>query len=229
MLILDWMKQNVVTITPETTLLQCKKLLGDHHINRLPVVDKDNVVVGLISSSDLKAYAPLHTTGYEILEAMDIISETTAKDVMVVAPTTIYYGNTVEQAAKLMFDKHVACLPVVNEEDKLVGILTGWDVFHALLTISGAEQPGEEAGFVVPNQPGTIRALLEVLKANGMSVISVLSATIENGMRQVKIRFRSPDSAALDAAIESFKKLDGLRYWLRDGKLYMKDEERPKA
>ena len=68
-----------------------------------------------------------------------------------------------------------------------------------------------------------------MLKANGMSVISVLSATIENGMRQVKIRFRSPDSAALDAAIESFKKLDGLRYWLRDGKLYMKDEERPKA
>ena len=222
MLILDWMKPNVITVMPDTSLLQCKKLLKDNRINYLPVVDRDKIVVGLISSSDLKTFAPQHTTGYEILEALDIMAETKVKDVMVVAPVVINYNNTVEQAAKVMFDRHVACLPVIDDEDKLVGIITGWDVFHALLNMSGAEQGGEEAGFMLPNQPGTIREILDTLKTNGMSVISVLSAAADNGMRQVKIRFRAQDASALDDTFEILQKHNGLKYWVRDGKVHMK-------
>ena len=223
MLILDWMKPHVITVVPDTSLLQCRKLLKDNRINYLPVVDRDNIVVGLIASADLKAFAPQHTTGFEILEALDILAETKVKDVMVVAPVTIHYNNTVEQAAKTMFDRHVACLPVIDDEDKLVGIITGWDIFHALLNMSGAEQGGEEAGFVLPNQPGTIREILDTLKTHGMSVISVLSAAADNGMRQVKIRFRAQDAAALDDTFEILKQHSGLRYWARDGKGHMKD------
>ncbi|MDY0202630.1 MAG: CBS and ACT domain-containing protein [Desulfovibrio desulfuricans] len=223
MLILDWMKPHVITVVPDTSLLQCRKLLKDNRINYLPVVDRDNIVVGLIASADLKAFAPQHTTGFEILEALDILAETKVKDVMVVAPVTIHYNNTVEQAAKTMFDRHVACLPVIDDEDKLVGIITGWDIFHALLNMSGAEQGGEEAGFVLPNQPGTIREILDTLKTHGMSVISVLSAAADNGMRQVKIRFRAQDAAALDDTFEILKQHSGLRYWARDGKVRMKD------
>ena len=223
MLILDWMKPHVITVVPDTSLLQCRKLLKDNRINYLPVVDRDNIVVGLIASADLKAFAPQHTTGFEILEALDILAETKVKDVMVVAPVTIHYNNTVEQAAKTMFDRHVACLPVIDDEDRLVGIITGWDIFHALLNMSGAEQGGDEAGFVLPNQPGTIREILDTLKTHGMSVISVLSAAADNGMRQVKIRFRAQDAAALDDTFEILKKHSGLRYWARDGKVHMKD------
>jgi len=217
------MKPHVITVVPDTSLLQCRKLLKDNRINYLPVVDRDNIVVGLIASADLKAFAPQHTTGFEILEALDILAETKVKDVMVVAPVTIHYNNTVEQAAKTMFDRHVACLPVIDDEDKLVGIITGWDIFHALLNMSGAEQGGEEAGFVLPNQPGTIREILDTLKTHGMSVISVLSAAADNGMRQVKIRFRAQDAAALDDTFEILKQHSGLRYWARDGKVHMKD------
>ncbi|CAK7054941.1 MAG: Inosine-5'-monophosphate dehydrogenase [Desulfovibrio sp.] len=223
MLILDWMKPHVITVVPDTSLLQCRKLLKDNRINYLPVVDRDNIVVGLIASADLKAFAPQHSTGFEILEALDILAETKVKDVMVVAPVTIHYNNTVEQAAKTMFDRHVACLPVIDDEDRLVGIITGWDIFHALLNMSGAEQGGDEAGFVLPNQPGTIREILDTLKTHGMSVISVLSAAADNGMRQVKIRFRAQDAAALDDTFEILKKHSGLRYWARDGKVHMKD------
>ena len=122
-----------------------------------------------------------------------------------------------------MFDRHVACLPVINDEYKLVGIITGWDIFHALLNMSGAEQGGEEAGFLLPNQPGTIREILETLKTHGMSVISVLSAAADNGMRQVKIRFQAQDATALDDIFDILKQHSGLRYWARDGKVHMKD------
>ncbi len=223
MLISDWMKPHVITVTPDTSLLQCRKLLKDNRISYLPVVDRDNIVVGLIAASDLKAFAPQHAIGLEILEALEILAETKVKNIMVVAPVTINYNNTVEQAAKIMFDRHVACLPVINDEYKLVGIITGWDIFHALLNMSGAEQGGQEAGFLLPNQPGTIREILETLKTHGMSVISVLSAAADNGMRQVKIRFQAQDATALDDIFDILKQHSGLRYWARDGKVHMKD------
>lgn len=222
MLTLDWMQSKVISIPPTTTLLQCRKLFKEHKINRLPVVDSNNVVVGLISSSDVRSFAPNKSTGLEIIELLEIMSETKVRDVMVVDPVTITYKSTIEQAAKRMIDKHVACLPVINEEDKLVGIITGWDVFKALLDMSGAEQAGVEVGFVVPNKPGTIRELLDKLKAQGMSTISVLSSASDDGTRQVKIRFRGPDATGQNLALEQFRDHPGLRYWAREGEFHLK-------
>ena len=121
-----------------------------------------------------------------------------------------------------MIDRHVDCLPVVNDEEKLVGIITGWDVFKALLDISGAEQPGVEVGFVVPYVPGTVRELLDKLKSHGMSIISVLSSASGNNMRQVKIRFKGPDELSQNVALEQFRDHTGLRYWAREGEFYLK-------
>ena len=222
MLILDWMQSKVISIPPTATLLQCRKLFKEHKINRLPVVDANNVVVGLISSSDVRSFAPNKSTGLEIIELLEIMSETKARDVMVVDPVTITYKSTIEQAAKRMIDRHVACLPVVNDEEKLVGIITGWDVFKALLDISGAEQPGVEVGFVVPYQPGTLRELLDRLKAHGMSIISVLSSASNDGMRQVKIRFKGPDAMSQNVALEQFRDHPGLRHWAREDEFYLK-------
>lgn len=222
MLVLDWMQTKVISIPPTATLLQCRKLFKEHKINRLPVVDASNIVVGLISSSDVRSFAPNKSTGLEIIELLEIMSETRVRDVMVVDPVTITYKSTIEQAAKKMIDRHVACLPVVNDEEKLVGIITGWDVFKALLDISGAEQAGVEVGFVVPYQPGTLRELLDRLKTHGMSIISVLSSASNDGMRQVKIRFKGPDAMSQNMALEQFRDHPGLRYWAREDEFYLK-------
>ena len=222
MLILVWMQSKVISVPPTATLLQCRKLFKEHKINRLPVVDANNIVVGLISSSDVRSFAPSKSTGLEIIELLEIMSETKVRDVMVVDPVTISFKSTIEQAAQKMINRHVACLPVVNDEDKLVGIITGWDVFKALLDISGAEQPGVEVGFVVPYQPGTVRELLDTLKSHGMSIISVLSSASGNNMRQVKIRFKGPDDLSQNVALEQFRDHPGLRYWAREGEFYLK-------
>ena len=91
MLILDWMQSKVISIPPTATLLQCRKLFKEHKINRLPVVDANNVVVGLISSSDVRSFAPNKSTGLEIIELLEIMSETKARDVMVVDPQSDFF------------------------------------------------------------------------------------------------------------------------------------------
>jgi acetoin utilization protein AcuB len=224
MLILDWMKTNVISVTPDTSLRECRRLLKEHQISRLPVVDTDNIVVGLVSVEDVKTFSPQGFTGLEIIEMLEIMAESRAKDVMVVDPTTITYKSTVEQAAMIMRDTRVGCLPVVNDEEKLVGIVTGWDIFKALLDISGADRPGAEVGFVIPDQAGKLREILDQLRGYGMRLISVLSAAYVNETRQVKIRFFGKDAASQNAALKEFADHPGLRYWSREGEFYIKDQ-----
>ncbi|WP_022656852.1 CBS and ACT domain-containing protein [uncultured Desulfovibrio sp.] len=224
MLILDWMKSNVISVPPDTSLLHCRKLFKEHQISRLPVVDADKVVVGLISTSDIKEFSPQRTTGLEILEVLDMLGETMAKQIMTVDPTTINYKGTVEQAAIKMIERRVACLPVVNDEEKLVGILTEWDIFKALVSISGATIPtGVEMAFKLENRRGTLHEILDRLKEYGVRISTVLSIISDDSMRQVKIRFWSEDIAAEDNALEELKKHAGLRYWARNGEVYLRD------
>lgn len=219
MLILDWMTSKVISISPETTLLQCRKLFKKHQVRRLPVVDTDGIVVGLISMSDLKAFTPQRSTPLEIIEALDILEEMKARDVMTMAPTTIPHQSTVDQAALVMIEKHLNCLPVVDSDDKLMGILTEWDLFKALTTISGAGQRGVDTAFILENKRGTLREILDWLKEDQMRIISVLSTFTEAGDRQVKVRFYSEDIEGEIKALERLKAHPGLRYWARDGEV----------
>ncbi len=224
MLILDWMKTNVVSVPPDTSLLRCRKLFKENQITRLPVVDTEGVVVGLISATDIKAFAPQRTTGLQILEVLDLLGETMVKQLMVVDPVTIHYKGTVEQAANKMIEKQVNCLPVVNDDEKLVGILTEWDIFKALVSMSGAGLTlGVEMDFDLENRRGTLREILDKTKEYGARIATVLSIITDDGMRQVKIRFWADDPQTEDRALEGLKDHPGLRYWARNGEVFLRD------
>lgn len=226
MLITDWMTSNVVTIPPTTTLLQCREFFKKHRIGRLPVVDADNIVVGLISSEAIKAFSPQRTTGLEIIELLDMLSETKAGEIMTVAPPTIHYKGTIGQAAQYMVEKGVFCLPVVNDDDKIMGILTQWDIFKALVSISGANMPsGVEMVFNLENKQGTLREILDLLKECGVRVSTVLSSIMNDGKRQVKVGFWSEDTTAEQKALEQLKNHANLRFWAQGGKVVMKDSK----
>ena len=225
MLILDWMKENPFSVTPDMTLRQARRLFREHNIHRLPVVDEHSMVVGILCSTDLKRFAPTNATGVEILEALELLETTKVREAMVPNPVTISPHSTIEQAAQKMIDRHVACLPVTDSAGKLLGIMTGLDVFKALLDLSGSDQPGVEAGFFLPYKPGTLREILEKLRNEGMRIISVLSSVRGTDMRKVKIRFRGDDEASQNRALEMFRDHPGLRYWARGDEFFLKEEK----
>lgn len=136
----------------------------------------------------MKEFQPLHSTGVEILEALDILSEKKAKEVMTPDPYTVNVNDTLEDAAVVMIDKGVSCLPVIDDNKVLVGILTEWDIFKSLVSITGVNQPGIMLSFEVENKPGTLRALLDILKQYDVRIIAVLSKIRKNGSRLISIR-----------------------------------------
>ena len=192
MLVRHWMAKDVCTVRPDTSLLECKAILKELKIGRLPVVDKDKHILGILSENDMKEFQPLHSTGVEIL------------------------NDTLEDAAVVMIDKGVSCLPVIDDNKVLVGILTEWDIFKSLVSITGVNQPGIMLSFEVENKPGTLRALLDILKQYDVRIIAVLSKIRKNGSRLISIRCHGKSKEIEDKMITELAARGTMRYWARD-------------
>ncbi len=220
MLIIDWMKTKLITVPPETNLYKCRRLFKEKHISRLPVVDASGNFVGLLSDTDIKDFSPAKATAMEIIEINELLRETTVARVMDKSPVTINYKGTVEQAAMRMVEGRVSCLPVVNDEGRLVGILTDWDIFMAFVATTGSSlTEGAEMEFRLSRERGKLREILDRLGEIKVQISTVLTNSNDDGSRTVKVQFYSEDKSLEEQALEALKDHPGLRYWAHDGKL----------
>ena len=217
MLIRHWMTKDVITVTPETSMLKASKLMKEHDIRRLPVVDTQMNVVGIVSDRDIKDASPSKATTLDMHELYYLLSELKIKDIMTPNPVTIGPTDTVESVAMLMEEKGFGGLPVV-QDDKLVGIITDHDLFKVLISITGARQGGVQLAFNLPDQPGSMRPVLDALRTNQASIISILSSNDdkEEGTRHVFIRIRPMGEEAENALIDVLTKDFNLLYWARN-------------
>ena len=219
MLIRHWMAKNVVTVSPGDSLLKCRALYQTHGISMLPVVDGDNRVVGILARSHIEKYSPAGETGYEYIEAIDILDKTRVKDCMAKDPVCAHINDTIEIAADAMLEKRVSCMPVLDDDGRLAGIVSERDIFKSLVSITGVHQPGVQLAFELPNQRGELRQLISLIVAHDMRLVSVLSILKDN-VRIVSIRCRGASEQAEDALVEDMK-AQGLLYWVRDGKTHL--------
>ena len=100
MLIREWMTKDVITVTPDTSMLKASKLMKDHNIRRLPVLDGKHVV-GIVSDRDIRAASPSKATTLDMHELYYLLSEVKVKDIMTSDPVTVYDTDAVDAAALL--------------------------------------------------------------------------------------------------------------------------------
>ena len=191
----NWMTTDVVSVGPDTSLLKVGKLMKDHHIRRIPVVDDNGQVVGIISDRDVRDASPSKATTLDMYEMHYLLAELKAKNIMTAKPITVKPTDTVEQAALIMLDNKVGGLPVVNDSGKLVGIISDHDVFKALVDITGARLGGLQFAIELPDQPGTARPLFDLLRAHNARLLSVLTVSNADGNRQLFIRVRDLENS----------------------------------
>ena len=191
----NWMTTDVVSVGPDTSLLKVGKLMKDHHIRRIPVVDENGQVVGIISDRDVRDASPSKATTLDMYEMHYLLAELKAKNIMTAKPITVKPTDTVEQAALIMLDNKVGGLPVVDDSGKLVGIISDHDVFKALVDITGARMGGLQFAIELPDQPGTARPLFDLLRAHNARLLSVLTVSNADGNRQLFIRVRDLENA----------------------------------
>ncbi|WP_037845695.1 CBS domain-containing protein [Streptomyces sp. NRRL F-2747] len=127
----DLMTDEVVSAAPGTAFKDVAKLLAQYDISGVPVLDDEDRVVGVVSQTDLLAHAG---PGLDVSRQSGTEMEPpTAGDVMSAPAITVRAEETVAAAARLMTRRGIERLPVVDVEDRLVGIVTRRDLLRMFL------------------------------------------------------------------------------------------------
>ena len=143
----DIMTTEIITVSPDTEIVNAAKILLEKRINGLPVIDDSGKLAGILCQSDLVAqqksipipsvftllesFIPL-TSIKRIDKEVEKIAALTVKQAMTPNPVTVGPQTDIEDVAKLMVDKKHYTLPVMVG-DKIVGIVGKEDVLKTLL------------------------------------------------------------------------------------------------
>ena len=142
MLIREWMTKDVVTASLDVSMLKISKMMKEYGIRRVPVVDDNNKVIGIVSDRDVKDASPSKATTLDMHELYYLLSEIKARDIMTPDPFTVNIKETVERVAMVMLKHKIGGLPVVDDDGKLAGIITDRDLFKVLVEITGVRHGG---------------------------------------------------------------------------------------
>ena len=218
MLIKSWMTKEVITLTPERTMMKASKLMKDNGIKRLPVVDTEGKLVGIVSDRDIKEASPSKATTLDTHELYYLLSEIKVKDIMTTNPEVVSPEDTVEKAAAIMQEKRIGGMPVVDDKGGLVGIITDSDVFKVLIHITGVHMGGVQFGIKLSMEIGTLNSALEYLRDKGCRIISILTSmeSAEASDRSVFIRIHEMDRQELKKLKAELEEKYEMLYWTRD-------------
>lgn len=175
MLVKDVMTKNPFTVAATTSVPEAKALMTKQKINKLPVVDKNGALVGILTRNDLIKATPSDATTLDMFELSYLLSKLTVEKVMHRDVKTVSETETVEEAARLMADYGIGCLPVMKD-DLMVGIITETDLFHVFIDMFGTRHSGVRATFVLDEKPGQLsKVTSEIAELDG-NIVSVVTA-----------------------------------------------------
>lgn len=171
MFVKDIMTTNVITVSPETTFYEAMEIIRAKGVRRLPVV-KDDKVIGIVAEKDLLKASPSQATTLDVWELTTLLSKLKVKQIMKKDVVHVHPNTPIEEAAKIMADKKIGSL-LVMEEEKLVGIITETDIFKVFINMLGAREKGFRYVFKVQNVPGILARILNLMHQCGADVIAV--------------------------------------------------------
>ena len=196
------MKRNPVFVDEGDSMKKAMDLLKEHEIRHLPVLKDGERLVGILSERDIKQASPSPATALEIREIYYLLDKIKVKQIMTRRPYTVSSTAPIEEAALILREKKIGCLPVVDD-GKLVGILTETDIIDAFIAGMGVSGPGYRIELVRRNRPGKLLDLLKLLKDFDANVVSVATAAHEDPAKIINIlRIEARNYKVVKAAIK---------------------------
>jgi acetoin utilization protein AcuB len=129
----DWMTKAPVSVKTTDTLPEAHALMKSKGIRRLPVVDNDDKVIGILTLGDLREAKASSATTLSVWELNYLLNDLKVKNFMTPDPIVAKPDMTIGDAAALMLMNKLGGLPVVDDQQKLVGIITESDIFELVV------------------------------------------------------------------------------------------------
>jgi acetoin utilization protein AcuB len=202
MLVRERMTQNPIIVHPDTPFEDALQLLREKKIRRLPVVDKQGSVVGIVVEKDLLYASPSPATSLSVFEVHYLLSKLQVKDVMTKRVIAVGEDCPLEEAARIMIDHKIGSLPIVRGKE-LVGIITETDIFRVMAEALGGRAKGLRVAMRVPNQKGVLATLAAQIAELGGNIVSLavfLSGDAQH--REITLKVQDAERGAIIKAIE---------------------------
>lgn len=203
MLVRDRMTPNPLTITPETSFPEAFRLLREKGIRHLPVVDKKHTLVGILARTDLLHASPSKATSLSYFELTYLLANLHVRRVMSSPPITVSEDVPLEEAARVMVEKKIGCLPVMRGRD-LVGLITETDIFETFVEILGGKEASLRVTVQVPDRQGELARVAGVIAGHGGNIRAVARFRAKAaGHCYVTFRLEGVDAEVLLPALRS--------------------------
>ena len=208
MIVRNWMQANPMVVSGDTLLSEAKRILTEHNLHGLPVVDGGRLR-GLITRANClrAAHFALRTQNTDELNFFS--TRLKVKDLMVRNPTTIEANDTMEHCLQVGQEHGVAQLPVMDH-DQVVGIISANEVFSLAAHFLGAWE--KRSGVTLAPlelKPGMIGRITDIVEAAGAEVQAIYPIgkpedinPQEHHRKRVIVRFHCPNTAIVVKALE---------------------------
>lgn len=154
MYIKDHMTKNPVTVTGDVSLSKATEIMGQGKFHRLPVVDGDGKLIGLVTGGLVEESSGARNTSLSIYELNYLLNRTKVSDIMIRDVVSIGPDEFLEEAALRMENNEIAALPVVDQDNKVIGIITEKDIFKAFVDLMGYTIQGTRFVIKVEDRSG---------------------------------------------------------------------------
>ncbi|HET91413.1 MAG TPA: CBS domain-containing protein [Chloroflexi bacterium] len=166
MLVKDQMTPDPIYGHPDMPVVECQKVMQDNNIRHLPILDQEGKLVGLITQRSLMSAVPSDVSQFSPFVVNYILAKLQAHNIMVRDLVTIDPEATIEKAARIMADRKIGCLPVM-EGDKLIGIISDNDLFNIMVDLLGARREGMRVTVLQPDRAGEVARLTHAIANKG--------------------------------------------------------------
>jgi acetoin utilization protein AcuB len=208
MLVRDCMTSKPVSVRPESDPLAAIALLKSARIRRMPVVDAEGQVVGLVTRHDLELFLS-KAPSPGVLKRQHRVEQAMTTPVVTVSP-----DYPLEEAARLMVEHKVGSLPV-TENGRLVGIITETDIFKQFVNILGGQADAIRLTVRMPDVAGQLAQTASAIAALGGNIRSVVVYRIAPNTLDCNVTLWVQDAGcdALTAAIQNNPNVELLHVW----------------
>ncbi|HSB70253.1 MAG TPA: CBS and ACT domain-containing protein [Candidatus Methylomirabilis sp.] len=200
------MRTALITVTKDATLAQARELLHSHRIRHLPVVEGDRLV-GILTDRDIRQASPSSTAGISPDRTSAFLAQIPVSRAMVQDIRTVSPYTTIEEAARVMIEHKIGCLPV-TEANRLVGIITETDILGVLVDVMGISEPSTRIELMLPDRPGALADAAQVIKAHQVNISSIVTMSHEERGRRlaiIRLKTMNPKPILKDLAAAGFE------------------------
>ena len=174
MLVRDYMTRHPIMVGPETSVAEAQRLMMENHIRHLPVVGDGKRLLGLVTRQRLSV-SPEQLASLDVWEITRYLSKLNVGKVMISGEDlhTIGPDATLEEAAALLIEHKVGGLPVLEDGNVVVGIITETDLLIELQHLLGGRDAGWRVVVRVPDRVGEFRKVIRAISDNGWGLMAM--------------------------------------------------------